>query len=205
MQQLKKCGKCQQDKPIGEFPKSGIQKGVQYYKAACKQCSLSNRGRRRKELLTQGLIECATCKASLPFSEFYDDLRKSFGKKSVCKKCFADAVLAYRKTEQGQQVQRNSKQRYRSSEKGRQTQSEYARQGRKDKRWYWHERARKFVQEKIRRKGFPKASMHLCVDCNAQAEEYHHESYEREHWLDVVPLCIGCHQKRHSTSMEVQP
>ena len=25
----------------------------------------------------------------------------------------------------------------------------------------------------------------------------HHWSYEREHWLDVIPLCLSCHRKVH--------
>ncbi len=38
----------------------------------------------------------------------------------------------------------------------------------------------------------------LCADCGKQAQHYHHESYAPAHWLDVVPLCASCHQKRHA-------
>ena len=43
------------------------------------------------------------------------------------------------------------------------------------------------------------ASACECNDCRAPAVELHHESYEPEHWLDVVPLCVSCHKKRHRT------
>lgn len=34
-----------------------------------------------------------------------------------------------------------------------------------------------------------------CQDCGGSAVDLHHEDYERP--LDVVPLCEGCHFKRH--------
>lgn len=36
-----------------------------------------------------------------------------------------------------------------------------------------------------------------CEDCGESANGYHHESYEPEDWLDVVPLCDRCHGMRH--------
>ena len=46
----------------------------------------------------------------------------------------------------------------------------------------------------------PRASSCQCADCGIQAEQHHHESYEKEHWLDVIPLCRQCHAIRHSRS-----
>ena len=44
----------------------------------------------------------------------------------------------------------------------------------------------------------PKIKTLTCVDCGAQAAHYHHHNgYEPEHWLDVVPLCRTCHGIRH--------
>ena len=36
-----------------------------------------------------------------------------------------------------------------------------------------------------------------CADCGAQAEHYHHESYDKQDWLSVTPLCVTCHVGRH--------
>jgi hypothetical protein len=44
----------------------------------------------------------------------------------------------------------------------------------------------------------PPSSAVTCVDCRGdQALHWHHESYEPEVWLDVVPLCAACHKQRH--------
>lgn len=32
-------------------------------------------------------------------------------------------------------------------------------------------------------------------ECGNKAKEYHHNSYDPEHWLDVIPLCASCHRK----------
>jgi hypothetical protein len=53
------------------------------------------------------------------------------------------------------------------------------------------------VHNAVRRGAIPRVADLKCADCGAQATAYHHESYEREHWLDVVPLCYACHNKRH--------
>lgn len=47
------------------------------------------------------------------------------------------------------------------------------------------------------KQGMKPATAFICADCGqAQAEEYHHyKGYAKEHWLDVVPLCLPCHAK----------
>lgn len=53
------------------------------------------------------------------------------------------------------------------------------------------------VNNAVRRGKLPKASTLSCANCGLTADHYHHWSYEREHWLDVVPLCMKCHHKLH--------
>lgn len=204
MQETKVCKICQQNKPVSEFFKSGKLKGVQYYKSSCRQCSWSEGERKRRQLFAQGLIECTICERAQPLDNFYDDSRRMLGKRSECKGCVSKNVLEYRRTEQGKQVYQEIKRRYRSSSRGKRTQREYAQAGRQERRWYPQERARQAVHDAIRRNGFPKPTRYLCTDCGVQAEEYHHESYEREHWLDVIPLCVGCHKKRHQPKQEAR-
>lgn len=36
-----------------------------------------------------------------------------------------------------------------------------------------------------------------CANCGNDAHEYHHWSYKKEHWLDVIPLCCSCHKLEH--------
>jgi hypothetical protein len=35
-----------------------------------------------------------------------------------------------------------------------------------------------------------------CLDCGAVAKDYHHEDYSKP--LEVVPLCVLCHNARHA-------
>ena len=37
----------------------------------------------------------------------------------------------------------------------------------------------------------------ICKECGNSAQEYHHESYAREHRLVVIPVCQSCHRKIH--------
>ena len=36
-----------------------------------------------------------------------------------------------------------------------------------------------------------------CLVCPRSAEHYHHFSYEKQHWLHVIPLCVSCHRLVH--------
>lgn len=54
------------------------------------------------------------------------------------------------------------------------------------------------ISNEVKRGRMVKATALVCCDCGANAEHYHHHlGYARSHWLDVVPLCMKCHAKRH--------
>lgn len=63
--------------------------------------------------------------------------------------------------------------------------------------------ARRAVRDEIRAGRMRPAKQLHCNQCNSKAHEYHHWSYEPEHWLDVIALCKSCHQQLHH-QMEVQ-
>ncbi len=53
----------------------------------------------------------------------------------------------------------------------------------------------------IRRGELLPVKSRTCADCGCQASNYHHDKgYAVEHRLSVVPLCRGCHMKRHVES-----
>lgn len=61
-----------------------------------------------------------------------------------------------------------------------------------------------FLKGAIRRKEIPHARALICGVCGKQAGEYHHHNgYEPEHWLDVMPLCTTCHKRTHIKQKEV--
>ena len=59
-------------------------------------------------------------------------------------------------------------------------------------------RATHAIRKAIERGTMVKAKMLTCRHCHKQATEYHHHlGYDEVHWLDVIPLCNGCHKKSH--------
>lgn len=64
--------------------------------------------------------------------------------------------------------------------------------------------AHQAVKRAIETGKLPPIDSVICADCGeAQAEEYHHTNgYEKEHWLDVTPLCLACHGKTRQVPKE---
>jgi hypothetical protein len=160
---------------------------------------------------------CTKCGEVKPFAEFHRDPRATDGMYSHCKACHYQMTRAYEKTEHGSEVVRKLKRRYyyelggreRSRTRSanyryRQKRSEYAKseagkraQKRKDQKRFSLSpdkiRAKNAVNNAVKRGDLPPASTQLCRECGGPAQEYHHESYAKEDWLKVVPLCKVCH------------
>ncbi len=60
-------------------------------------------------------------------------------------------------------------------------------------------KAKDVVHYAVRKGKLPRASTKTCarVGCGKQAEHYHHPSYEKQHRLDVLPMCRACHRETH--------
>jgi hypothetical protein len=59
-----------------------------------------------------------------------------------------------------------------------------------------HKKARQAVYEAIKRGDLLKPTR--CEDCGQEKPlQGHHESYEKEHWLEVRWVCRKCHRKIH--------
>jgi hypothetical protein len=57
-------------------------------------------------------------------------------------------------------------------------------------------KARGKVNTEVQSERLPKVNTQECKCCNNIAIGYHHYlGYEREHWLDIIPLCRDCHIK----------
>ena len=57
--------------------------------------------------------------------------------------------------------------------------------------------AREQVRDAVKKGILLPISQCVCKDCGVTACDYHHENYSFP--LEVVPLCRGCHIKRHRT------
>lgn len=135
---------------------------------------------------------CSKCGESKPHSEFHKG-KDNDGLRHTCKAC----VNAQNRSiyEQNKDAHLEAKRRYRreNPEARRATLRKYEQVHR-------HKRhAHYAIKHEIRDGRMPSASECQCAHCGNSAETYHHWSYEREHWLDVTPLCRECHGREHRT------
>lgn len=63
-------------------------------------------------------------------------------------------------------------------------------------------RAHTTVNRAVRRGLLPPAWSMVCDGCDEMqaAHWHHHKGYDRQHWLEVIPLCLDCHGKEHRTN-----
>ena len=57
------------------------------------------------------------------------------------------------------------------------------------------EAARQKINKRVQKGLLPQANVFLCADCNAPAQEYHHDNYEQ--WWAIICMCKLCHERRH--------
>lgn len=135
---------------------------------------------------------CGRCNKDKPLDSFYK--LKNGRYHSWCKPCNAN----YARSKKGKESHR----RYERSEKGKKATARknsstaaVMRQRKSINRYPNRKLARGCIQKAIMRGDLPRARDCRCSDCGKPAKEYHHKSYKREHWLDVIPLCRSCHYK----------
>lgn len=146
--------------------------------------------------------KCSKCKNLYPATSEYfrKDKYRKLGIGYVCRLCeqHIRQTPAYRE-------QQN---RYHRSDKAKTTKAAYlkTKQGRamvkaKNLRQLQLRpdaiRANKMLNNAVRNGKILPISTQRCADCGKPAKHYHHESYAKEHWYDVIPLCITCHRARH--------
>ncbi len=152
---------------------------------------------------------CRTCKEIKPISEFPKRKDSIDGYRNDCKKCQAiifkayklanaDEIKAYQKSysksERGKSVHRRAHLRYWTTDTGKASQRKNA-ANQRIKRPYAI-KAMNAVNHAIAAGKIPRADSLKCK-CGEQAKEYHHPSYAKKHWLDVIPKCRQCHVDIH--------
>lgn len=197
--ETKQCKKCGEVKPVTEFYMAGIQNGVQQHRAQCAACTLTPRTAERWALREQGLKKCTRCGRVLPLDDFYEDKRKSDGRRDACKPCHIEATAVYQQTNGHTKLLAAKRARNHRPDVKRKR-AEYMRKQRASAVWANQESARRAVGVAVASGAMPPARNVQCADCGGKAQEYHHESYERDRWLDVAPLCTNCHNKRHAVN-----
>lgn len=162
--------------------------------------------------------QCSKCKEWKDRETgFHKDKGKKDGLSSSCKQCVIEHVRRYRQTPRGQEVTKvYNRSGQRKTVSFKYSQTEKAK--RVSRKYYLSEKSKRRVIDfreqhpemqkagnkvinEVRRGRIPKARDLKCSNCGRQAVHYHHhKGYEKEHWLDVIPLCGRCHYlANHST------
>lgn len=104
----------------------------------------------------------------------------------------------YQQTEKGKIARRKAVQRNRQTEEGKTAhRKSNAKYGAK---YPERKKAGHAVSIAIRANKLIHPQYLICHYCPSQAEEYHHKSYEPEHWLDVEAVCVECHTNMRKAS-----
>ena len=162
--------------------------------------------------------KCIGCKQIKPLDSFHKQSTRKDGHRSICKQCRSiksrsekNKALGrkrnrkYRHTEKGKENRheyqikyrthgdgRAANMRYQQSEKGKITHrnSVYADRIRHPEK----AKARDAVNRAVRNGKLPPIRSLQCKICKTNARHYHHhKGYEKENQLNVIPVCIPCH------------
>lgn len=164
---------------------------------------------------------CTKCNTAKPLEQFRKDPRCAGGHKCLCNDCKREYNrLRYQRVPKVREQQRV----YRRSEHGRHlyraavqrrenllTFAEKRDLGRVKKERaklnpdYWNRRhVSNAVFRAVKRGDLPPVVSLECQSCGKPAQHYHHHNgYDQEHRLDVVPLCSLCHGHSHRAPLSV--
>jgi len=148
---------------------------------------------------------CGHCKQTKSVSEFSKETNRKDGYYFLCKICQSQYHKQWQKTKTGRKSTRKIAIKYSRSKHGQSVSKAY-RQSEKGKnshkrcnkkyrnRFPERIKATKFVYCAITIGVLPRPDSLQCNYCPNQAEQYHHwHGYQPEHYLDVIPVCIPCH------------
>ena len=176
----KRCSRCKQVKPLSEFYKDKGRKDG--HACGCKNCNMkSQKAYCLTEKGRKAVLRYVTSEKGHAASTRYVSSEKAYITRSQ-----------YQKSNKGKLTHK----RYEQSLKGRKNRC--AASHRHREKYPYQEPAKWAVKYAIETGKIPPPSECSCLICGQKARDYHHKSYAREHWLDVIPLCRQCHIDIHN-------
>ena len=165
---------------------------------------------------------CPRCKVYKSFpGSFYRNKGVPSGYTNYCKECSKEISTLARQTPKGQEYikayyqreevkqsqARNAKKRiaakiaydkqYKQTPHGKELIKQSDKRRRSTPEGKLKDQARLAVRNEVRAGRMPHIKTLTCK-CGVQAENYHHHNgYDRNHWLDVIPVCKKCHTTEH--------
>lgn len=142
-------------------------------------------------------FECKECRSAREKNRYYNEKEhiKEVQKKYTDKnkeKIFANWKRWY---EENKEIILNKIKNYENTPRGKEVRRKA--DDRQHKKYPERRNARAAVSNAVYAGRLPKIHTMVCSVCNnKQAEHYHHhKGYDREYWLDVIPVCAACHKK----------
>lgn len=180
------CTKCREAKDRSQFSRDARRKDS--LRSWCKSCAYdSYKAYKETERGRDAILRKERKRTQ---SEPRKQYKRSYRQSEVGKQKAAQDFKKWRESEHGRQKRKEQATRYRRSDSGRAAAKRH-RVANQHKM-----KARQAVALAIRYGRLPHATDLACSACGARAQEYHHKNgYERQYWLDVVPMCIPCHRR----------
>ena len=152
------------------------------------------------------LKTCPRCQEVKEANLFPKDKARQDGFYYLCKDCINKQHREKRQSPDyhgAEIIIRRTRYKERMNETGyREKRNQYQKEYRKRVHSSYHpsiRRAHKVVEAAIMRGALPPIKTQYCK-CGEQAEHYHHHNgYDQDHLLDVIPLCASCHGKTWRT------
>lgn len=148
---------------------------------------------------------CTRCERTLTVSDFARNRNRKDGLQMYCKECMKKLVADNCIAQPAKARARRSRWRAANRERQRETNRRFAARNREKRneynRKYNRENQEKrhahiIVQMAIGRGELPPIISRECNRCGKMAQHYHHADYAKP--LDVIPLCVSCHQFLHT-------
>ena len=140
--------------------------------------------------------KCTECGKEKPLSEYHKHKQGRLGLNPKCKSCRKE----FARTKRGKGLQAIRGTRYRLTDEGKRKHRADAKKSRGT--WPLKHMARDAVNHAVNSGKLEKPD--CCSICgNGGVIHGHHDSYEKEFWLDVRWLCVKCHNMVHLKQMEV--
>ena len=180
----KRCSRCKEIKTVSEF--SGDRTKKDGFQSECKICGSDNNKAYRKT--EKGKI--AHRKAVLRYNKTEKGraIHKKGNKKYGLTEKFKISQKRYNQTAKGKTALRRALKKYQQSEKGKAAYKRF------HARHPNHRKAMIAVKNAIKAGKLARSNSRLCHYCPKPAKQYHHwHGYAKEHWLDVIPVCVSCH------------
>lgn len=142
--------------------------------------------------------DCHLAGVPQPLGDFYKRKNSSDGRKSECAGCSRKDNYRNRKMGRSGEYDWEYQKAWAKTKKGKMS--------RKRSMSKWRKRnpekvkAERMTFSKVMSGAIRSARESKCVECGEQAVHlHHHNGYEEEHLLDVIPVCRICHKKLDSS------